>query len=414
MVRTTPRRTRTILTANGQSPKFLAVDFFCGAGGTTRGILDAGGYVIAGIDKDESCRETFEQNNKNLTLDGIPPTFLALDMFPASADYPQGQQHEVWGRLTKLISHYRQLAPKVPMLFAICAPCQSFTRFIQHQMTDDRSSGRDRDRSLLSLTIDFVQEFNPEMVVSENVANIERGTYRHIWEEFRSQLSRRYDTGLGTVCASRFGIPQYRRRSILIAVRRSHDNAPALFDLSVPRLDPSAPSNPSVKDAIGDLPALEAGEKHETIKNHQCRDLREISRKRLRSVKPGESNWSFKDSKFGDLRLECHLRLDKKGRRGFSDVYTRMHPDRPSPTITTRFLSISNGRFGHYDETQVRGISLREGATLQSFPGGYVFHGRGMDSVARMIGNAVPPRLSAFMADYLWQLWRDRTADLTT
>ncbi len=410
MVCKTSRPRSAVLRGNAQSPKFLAVDFFCGAGGTTRGLLDSGGYVIAGIDKDESCRETFESNNENTTLDGNPPAFLALDMFPASAEYPQGQQHEVWGRLTKLISHYRQLASEIPMLFAICAPCQSFTRFIQRQMTDDRATDRDRDRSLLSLTIDFVEEFKPEMIVSENVANIERGAYRHIWEDFRNQLSGVYDTGLGTVCASRFGIPQYRRRSILVAVRKSDEDAPALFDLSVPSLDPDSPSNPSVKDAIGHLPELEAGEKHNTIENHQCRDLREISRKRLRSVKPGESNWNFKDSKFGDLRLECHLRLDKKGRRGFSDVYTRMHPDRPSPTITTRFLSISNGRFGHYDEAQVRGISLREGATLQSFPEEYVFYGRGMDSIARMIGNAVPPKLSAFMAEYLWHLWRVRTA----
>ena len=398
------------MTAKTQSPKFLAVDFFCGAGGTTRGLLDAGGYVIAGIDKDESCRETFERNNNNnTTLDGNPPAFLALDMFPASSDYPQGQQHEVWDRLNTLIPYYRQLAPEVPVLFAICAPCQSFTRFIQRQMTHDRAKGRNRDRSLLSQTIDFVEKFNPEMIVSENVANIERGTYRHIWDEFRTQLSGQYDTGRGRVCTSRFGVPQYRRRSILMAVRRLDEEAPALFDLPVPTFDPAAPSNPSVKDAIGSLPALDAGEKHDSIENHQCRDLREINRNRLKSVKPGESNWAFGKTEFGDLRLDCHRRLENKGKRGFGDVYTRMHPDRPSPTITTRFHSISNGRFGHYDEEQVRGISLREGAILQSFPEEYVFYGRGMDSIASMIGNAVPPKLSAFMAESLCELWWDRS-----
>ena len=396
-----------------QSPKFLAVDFFCGAGGTTRGLLDAGAYVIAGIDKDESCRETFERNNNNTTLDGSPPAFLALDMFPVSSEYPEGQQHEIWKKLKKLIPHYRALAPHVPMMFAICAPCQSFTRFKQHQMTHDRSTGRDRDRSLLSQTIGFVEKFKPEMIVSENVANIERGAYRHIWDGFRSHLSRRYDTGRGKVCASRFGIPQYRRRSILVAVRRLVEDAPALFDLPVPTFDPTAQSNPSVKDAIGGLPVLDAGQKHDSIENHQCRDLREINRKRLKSLKPGEPNWHFKDTKYGDLRLECHRRLEENDRRGFGDVYTRMHPDRPSPTITTRFHSISNGRFGHYDEEQVRGISLREGATLQSFSEDYVFYGSGMDSVARMIGNAVPPKLSTFMAESLCELWRDR-AETTT
>ena len=60
------------------TPKFLAVDFYCGAGSTTRGLLDAGGYVIAGIDKDERCHETYLHNNGNTTLDGDEPAFLAL------------------------------------------------------------------------------------------------------------------------------------------------------------------------------------------------------------------------------------------------------------------------------------------------------------------------------------------------
>jgi DNA (cytosine-5)-methyltransferase 1 len=79
-----------------------------------------------------------------------------------------------------------------------------------------------------------------------------------------------------------------------------------------------------------------------------------------------------------------------------------MHPDRPSPTITTKCHSISNGRFGHYDMNQVRGLSLREAAILQSFPDDYVFYPDDqVEPVARMIGNAVPPKLARFFAGYL-------------
>ena len=126
------------------------------------------------------------------------------------------------------------------------------------------------------------------------------------------------------------------------------------------------------------------------------------------SVKPGESNFGFAEIEYdgGDLSLPCHRRLDEKGKRGFGDVYTRLHPNRPAPTITTRFISISNGRFGHYDESQVRGLSLREGAALQSFPDDYEFYGKGMDNVSRMIGNAVPPKLSEYMAGWLLDLWK--------
>jgi DNA (cytosine-5)-methyltransferase 1 len=79
-----------------------------------------------------------------------------------------------------------------------------------------------------------------------------------------------------------------------------------------------------------------------------------------------------------------------------------MSPDRPSPTITTKCHSISNGRFGHYDVKQVRGISLREAAILQSFPSSYVFYPKDQNTaVAAMIGNAVPPKLAAFFSGYL-------------
>jgi DNA (cytosine-5)-methyltransferase 1 len=79
-----------------------------------------------------------------------------------------------------------------------------------------------------------------------------------------------------------------------------------------------------------------------------------------------------------------------------------MHPDGVSPTITTRSHSICNGRFGHYDTTQIRGISLREAAAIQSFTDDYVFYPTDqIEQVSRMIGNAVPPKLARFFADYL-------------
>ena len=388
------------------TPKFLAVDFYCGAGGTTRGLLDAGGYVICGIDKDETNRVTYRRNNQNTTLDRDEPGFLAFDMFPDCPDYPQGQQQEVWDKLRELIPHCRQMAAGVPLLFVICAPCQSFTKFVQRRMTVDRTQSRDRDLNLLSQTIGFVAEFQPEMVISENVASIKSGQHRYIWSDFREQLrSLGYAVGEGHVCASRFGVPQYRRRSVLLAFKTEHGYE-LNFDPSVPYHDPEA-RQISVLEAIDHLPPLQAGECCPDIINHVCRNLTEVNRWRLMSVQPGEPNFGFSETSFGDLSLACHRRLADKGGRGFGDVYTRIHPDRPSPTITTRFHSISNGRFGHYDEGQVRGLSLREGALLQSFREDYEFYGAGMDSIARMIGNAVPPKLSEYMARWIYDLWSD-------
>ena len=387
-------------------PKFLAIDFYCGAGGTTRGLLDAGGYVIAGIDNDMDCQETYQLNNTNSTLDSGAPAFLAHDMFPASVDYPQGQQHEAMARLGELISHYREMAKNLPLMFAICAPCQSFNKFVQRRLTENRISDRDREQDLLAQTLGFIDRFRPEMIVSENVATIRRGRYRQIWESFQLELrSLGYAVGEDTVCASRFGVAQHRRRSIMLAHRGEHGSN-SVFNPPIPYRDPEAPQLSAV-DAIRHFPSLQAGESCDEIPNHVCRNLKEINRWRLMSVKPGEPNFGFAESEFGDLSLPCHRRLKDKGKQGFGDVYTRMHPDRPSPTITTRFHSISNGRFGHYDIGQVRGLSLREGAALQSFGDDYEFYGSSMDSIAKMIGNAVPPKLSAFMAKWVHGVWSD-------
>ena len=171
----------------GTLPRFLAVDFYCGAGGTTRGLLDSGGYIIAGIDNDERCLDTYQRNNRNTTLDCSIPAFLPFDMLPSLPDYLEGQQHLVWKELRNLIPLYRKMAPGVPLMFAICAPCQSFTKFIQRRMTDDRSTGRVRERSLLHQTVDFIQEFQPEMLLSENVATLRQGQYKSIWHDFEKK-----------------------------------------------------------------------------------------------------------------------------------------------------------------------------------------------------------------------------------
>ena len=139
------------------------------------------------------------------------------------------------------------------------------------------------------------------------------------------------------------------------------------------------------------------------IPNHKTRTLSDLNLKRISCAKPGETNKYLLDTKFGNLGLPCHKRVNERlKQRCFNDVYTRMSPDKPSPTITTKCYSISNGRFGHYDTSQNRGISLREAALIQSFPDDYIFHPQNqIGSVGRMIGNAVPPKLAAFYARYL-------------
>lgn len=395
---------------DAREARFLAVDFFCGAGGTTRGLIDAGGYVIAGVDKDASCEATYSdpENNSNVALDREPPRFLRRDVFPRSRRHAKGEQKELMAELKDLIGHHGAQAPRTPLLFAVCAPCQPFTRLSRKAMSEVRRAKRAQDAGLLKEVCRFIERFRPAMVLAENVAGIADPKYGGVWDEFRADLERMgYVTGSKVVCTSRFGIAQYRKRSILMGVRRRlvrQERFADLFELelSVPEADPDAVTM-TVAQAIGHLPPLRAGEEHPDIPNHKARALSEINHKRLAAAKPGESNAYMAATEHGDLTLECHRRVNGTSRtRCFSDVYTRMRPNEPSPTITTRCISLSNGRFGHYDTSQVRAISVREAAVLQSFPQTYRFHtGDGTEPAARMVGNAVPPKLACFFAGYL-------------
>lgn len=397
----------------GTSPgkaRFLAVDFFCGAGGTTRGLIDAGGYVIAGIDKDASCRTTYcdPANNVNLTLDRRSPRFLQRDIFRPSDTHPGGEQKKLMIELENLIGRYRRWASRTPLLFAVCAPCQPFTKLARIGMSEERKAKRARDANLLKEACRFIRKFEPEMVLSENVAGIGDPQYGGVWDDFRHTLEKMgYATGSKVVCTSKFGIPQYRKRSILMGVKRYLAKPERFADLLgkellVPEADPDA-LLVSVQEAIGHLPPLQAGEVHPELPNHRARGLAEINLRRLAASKPGKSNAYMAETEHGDLTLPCHKRVnDKLQDRCFGDVYTRMRPHRPSPTITTRCISISNGRFGHYDVEQVRAITVREAALIQSFPETYRFHPLDeMDPGARMVGNAVPPKLARFFASYL-------------
>lgn len=116
--------------------------------------------------------------------------------------------------------------------------------------------------------------------------------------------------------------------------------------------------------------------------NHQAMSLSPRNLARIVATPEGKGRESWPE----ELRLECH-----KGREGHSDVYGRMRKDQPAAALTTRCISLSNGRFGH--PTQNRAISVREAACLQTFDRNFVFKGP-LTSVARQIGNAVPVSLA--------------------
>lgn len=329
-------------------PNACAIDLFCGAGGLSHGLQEAGVSVVAGIDVDPACRYPFESN--------IDAAFLDVDIRKVIA------------------AHLNRLWPEgCTRVLAGCAPCQPFS---PHRRGKDTSD--EEDWALLSEFERLVLESLPDIVTMENVPRL-GGT--KVFEQFVAALEKAgYNVSWGSCRGVDHGLPQSRRRLVLVA------SLLGPIEVPVRPLHRSAPQ--TVRAAIEDLPAIGSGESDPDDPLHVSRRLSPINMERIRASKPGGTWEDWPE----ELRAPCHRR---KTGATFRNVYARMEWDKPSPTITTLAHSFGTGRFGH--PVQDRPISLREAALLQGFPREYRFVRDGervfFDRIGRLIGNAVPPPL---------------------
>ena len=337
-----------------------AIDFFCGSGGLTRGLMDAGIRVIAGFDIDRRCRCTYEKNNH-------PARFYAKD---------------VRALTKKDLAPLIKGIPRLDLLFAGCAPCQSFSQ--QRKAETPRP-----DATLLVAFARLVEAFKPGQVLVENVPGLTRVAGFSAYRRFIRVLeSLGYLFAEGTLDAKYFGVPQTRRRYVLIAMRKEQPTLPER--ITGVRGQPFA----TVRDALSHYPPIAAGERHTRIPNHVAASISEKNLLRLRHTPhDGGDRRSWPD----ELTLNCH----RNNNTGHTDVYGRMAWDSPAPTLTGRCHSISNGRYGH--PSQDRAISLREAASLQTFRDDYIFYGSNKN-VALQIGNSVPVRLAELLGRHILSL----------
>jgi DNA (cytosine-5)-methyltransferase 1 len=343
-----------------------AIDFFCGAGGLTRGLLDAGVAVLAGFDADARCRETYENNNR-------PAKFY-------EGDISRIKPAKLWDLLGT-----RRTAD---LLLAGCAPCQPFSQHKNGRVSEGGRATRraDPDSKLLGAFARLVGAIQPGQVLIENVPGLTRvrgfSTYRRF---VRMLTAMGYDISEGVLDAKDFGVPQTRRRYVLIAIRGKRVSLPK------PAFGPGLANYCTVRDSISHFPPIRAGERHAFVPNHEAAAISEINLKRL-SHTPHDGGdrraWP------SGLILGCH----KGAHDGHTDVYGRMFWDKPAPTLTGKCHSISNGRYGH--PLQDRAISLREAASLQTFPDSYIFYGP-RQHIAQMIGNAVPVRFGEILGRHI-------------
>lgn len=327
------------------------IDLFCGIGGMTHGLIKSGLNVIAGYDIDESCRYAYEVNNDS--------KFINSDISNLTGN-----------SLAKLYSD------KTIKVLVGCAPCQPFSKHT-HKV---KNRNEDKKWGLLYEFGRLIKELEPEIVSMENVPQIEKQNVFIHFVEILEKLG--YHVFTKTVLTANYGVPQSRRRKVLLASKNGD------IELIEPLYNKK--NFLTVRKTIGNIESLNDGEISKSDKLHKASKLGKKNKLRIQESKPGGTwrDWPI------ELRANCHL---KENGKTYSSVYARMEWDKLAPTITTQFYNYGTGRFGHPE--QDRALSLREGALLQTFPLDYKFIDPDNEikfgKLGVHIGNAVPVELGA-------------------
>lgn len=326
-----------------------AIDLFCGVGGLTYGIQQAGIKVSAGIDIDSSCKFAYEKNNNTIFVNKSIKDIKKVDL---EKFYPKNDIKILIG----------------------CAPCQPFSNY----QKDKAMKIKHKDWDLLNDFLRLVLECKPDIISMENVPTLLK---QEIFVNFVKTLRKNnYFVTYEIHDAQNYGVPQRRNRLVLLASKFGEIE---FLNIKVPRK--------TVEEAIGKLPKIEAGEFYQKDLIHRSSKLNKLNLQRIAFSIPGKT-WETWPK---ELLPECYKR---KSGSTYKSVYGRMSWDEVAPTLTTQFYNYGTGRYGHPEQN--RAISLREGAILQSFPKDYIFTENNnfkFTEIARHIGNAVPPKLAEYI-----------------
>jgi DNA (cytosine-5)-methyltransferase 1 len=333
-----------------------AIDLFCGAGGLTLGLKRAGFNVVAGVELYPEIVKTYKANH--------PTTKLLLK------DVREVTRKELF-ELTGV---------KAIDLLAGCPPCQGFSKLT------DKYRRKDPRNDLVLEMARLVQEIMPKIVMMENVAGLAtRG--KPVLDEFVHRLRLLgYVVNYEVLQLADYGVPQSRRRLVLLAGKGFHVPMPKRTHCY--RGDAKKKLKPwlTLADMLkgnGEPVTLSTAIKEggpQKFNWHVVRDLTETSVQRYKATKPGASRYSLPMN----LRPKCHRNKDK----GFPNVYGRLSWVQVPPTITGGCTTPAKGRFGHPDE--LRTISVREAALIQTFPKSYKLVTNFMDTACDLVGNALP------------------------
>ena len=346
---------------NALRPQAQVLDLFSGCGGMSLGFAAMGQHdgafrMVGGIDINPVSLATYHRNF------GVPA--LQRDVRELAFER---------GALRRMVRELPDFDDDQPLVLIGCAPCQGFSAHAKKRW----STGPDNRNDLVRAFAEVASALSPVCVVMENVPELVTGRYKHHFSSFReAMVSAGYRVKWEIHNAASFGVPQARMRSLVVAVRSDE------FRMPEPWLEPT--DYRTVRQAIGNLPPVEAGRVHSSDELHRSAGHRPSTLDVIRAV-PHDGG-----SRPKGVGPSC---LDQV--KGFSDVYGRLFWDRPAITLTHYARNPASGRYTHPE--QDRGLTMREAARLQSFPDAFQFEGK-FDDVFRQIGEAVPPLLSIAVA----------------
>jgi DNA (cytosine-5)-methyltransferase 1 len=351
-----------------------AIDLFSGAGGLSLGLQDAGFSVLSGADSDSFAAETYRANLGGLCYVGD---------LADPADF---------------IDHLRAWGIDTVDLLAGGVPCQPFSRAgrakIRSLVQAKMRSKNDARTDLWQSFVRVVEVLRPRTVLLENVPDLAEWDDGAILIGFCESLrTLGYETDARVLKAYDYGVPQFRSRLFIVGARGR-----AVF-----HWPKSTGAQPSLREAIGDLPAVDPGQRAE--RTSYDGPVTRLQRRLRRNVRRADRDWVY-DHITRDVRPDdaqafallpqggTYVDLPQDLRRYRSDIFTdkynRLEWDGLCRTITAH---IAKDAYSYIHPEQNRTISIREAARIQTFPDRFRFAGEPSHRY-RQIGNAVPPLLA--------------------
>ena len=330
-----------------------AVEIFSGGGGLAVGLREAGFRTVAAVEVEPHAAATFKANHPTVQVFQQDIRTMTGEMILPLAS----------GRVDAL---------------AACPPCQGFSSLTSKWRRDDQRN------ALVSEVGRLAAEIRPRAIMMENVPGLAKKGMPLLDELMTTLTDLGYETNWSVLQVANYGVPQRRRRLVLLAGLG--------FTIPMPTPthsrtgDDGLPKWRTVRETIGDMdepitfPEAKERGGAQAVDWHVVRQLSPANVERLKRSNPG-GNWE-------DIPEELRVRCHQDGYKGFPNVYGRMVWDEPSGTITAGCTTLSKGRFGHPEKD--RTISLREAALLQTFPLDYRFETPYFERACEIVGNALP------------------------